>query len=502
MEMQTGEVILVGAGPGDPGLLTLKGAQVLALADVVVYDRLVSPAVLAAIPAHAERIDVGKESGHHPVPQQRIQEILRDKALEGKRVVRLKGGDPFLLGRGGEELAFLAAHGIPFAEVPGIPSAIAAPAYAGIPVTNRGAARSLHILTGHAKDNEPPDFPYDALCRLGGTLVFLMSVSTMAGICAGLLKAGMEPSTPAAIVENGTLPAQRRISSPLSRIVEEAHAQSVHSPAILIVGEVCTQADTLDWFTRLPLFGCRIALTMPEDTAQPLAERLRAFGAEPLACPCIHPVELPDDEPLRGAIRHLRAYRFLVFSSRRGAEAFFRTLHAMGLDARALAGTQVAAIAARTAARLADFGIRADLVPEQAGGICLAEAILQEAQPGDHILLCRSAQSTHTLPDRLRAGGLQVDDLPVYETRESDAAWPVASFTDCPPDFVVFTSGSAVDAFLHRSGMHREAIRGVCIGETTAAYARSRGIRCAVADRPDPDVLVHTICEVMKHGTL
>lgn len=499
--MPTGQVILVGAGPGDPCLLTLKGARALAQADVVVYDRLVSPAVLAHIPADAERIDVGKESGFHRVPQARIQEILCEKAQEGKRVVRLKGGDPFLFGRGGEEMAYLSAHGVPFVEIPGIPSAIAAPAYAGIPVTSRGAARSLHILTGHAKSNEPPALPYDALTKVGGTLVFLMGVATMPAICDGLLQAGMAPETPASIVENGTTPCQRRVSATLAQIVNEAHRQAVHSPAILVVGDVCAQADMLDWFTHLPLFGCRVALTMPEDTAHPLADRLLECGAEPVFFPCIETVELSENKALHTAIRHLRDYRFLVFSSRRGVDAFFRTLHEMELDTRALAGIQVAAVARQTAAHLLNFGIRADLVPEQAGGIHLAETILQAAQTGDRALLCRSAQGSPTLPERLRAGGLEITDLPVYETRAlpTESAPP---FPDIPPDFVVFTSGSAVDAFVSRSAMRPEKIRGVCIGETTAARARAHGIHCTTAARPDPDALIHTICEVKQHGTL
>ncbi|MFT9055312.1 MAG: uroporphyrinogen-III C-methyltransferase [Ethanoligenens sp.] len=499
--MPTGKVILVGAGPGDPDLLTVKGARALAEADVVVYDRLVSPAILARIPAHAERIDVGKESGSHPVPQQRIQEILRDKALEGNLVVRLKGGDPFLFGRGGEELAFLAMNGIPFSEVPGIPSAIAAPAYAGIPVTNRGEARSLHIFTGHAKDNESPKIDFESAAKLGGTLVFLMGVSTMEHICAGLLAAGLAPATPAAIVENGTLPVQRRISSRLADISADARAQAVRSPSILVVGEVCSQAQTLDWFSRLPLFGRRIVLTMPEDTVQPLAERLRALGADVLSYPCIQTISLPDDSALRTAIHRLYAYRFLVFTSRRGVDAFFQTLRNMALDARALAGCQVAAIAQHTAARLLECGIRPDLVPEQADGTHLAQAILQAAKPGDRILLCRSAQATQTLPDRLHAGGLEVDDLPAYETRALPGEASDAAFADHPPDAVVFTSGSAVDAFLHRSGMHPTSIQGICIGETTAARARAHGIRCTVADHPDPNALIDTICEVTKHGT-
>ena len=244
--MSMGQVILVGAGPGDPGLLTVKGRDAIQSADVVFYDRLVGQAILDLIPENAQRIDVGKEPSHHAVPQERINEILLEKALEGKRVVRLKGGDPFLFGRGGEELELLSQHGVPFQEVPGITSAIAVPAYAGIPVTHRDCCSSLHIVTGHQRAGKPLSINFRALVETQGTLVFLMGVKALGEICQGLLEAGMDPDMPAAVIERGTTPSQRPIYSTLSALPEEAKAQNVTSPAIIVVGRVCDYGPQFD----------------------------------------------------------------------------------------------------------------------------------------------------------------------------------------------------------------------------------------------------------------
>ena len=245
-----GKVTLVGAGPGDPGLLTVKGRQALEAAEVVVYDRLVSPAVLELIPDTARRIDVGKEASRHPVPQGRINQILLEEAQAGHQVVRLKGGDPFVFGRGGEELETLAQAGVDFAEVPGVTSAIAAAAYGGIPVTHRDYSSSLHIITGHAREGETLSIDFDALVRARGTLVFLMGVTAMPTIVQGLLAAGMDGGTPAAMVENGTLPTQRRCAATLATLPERAAEMDIRSPALIVVGGVCGLGDALCWFEQ------------------------------------------------------------------------------------------------------------------------------------------------------------------------------------------------------------------------------------------------------------
>ena len=274
----SGKVTLVGAGPGDPGLLTLKGLAALSQAEVVVYDRLVSPAILAMIPPEARTIDVGKEATHHKVPQQQINRILLEEALAGRNVVRLKGGDPFVFGRGGEELEMLAAHGVPFEEVPGVTSAVAAPAYAGIPVTHRDHGSSVHIITGYQRLGKPLSIDFEALVRSGGTLVFLMGVAALSALAEGLLQAGMVPDTPAAAVENGTTSAQRRCDATLATLPERAAAMGIRSPAVIVVGEVCALAPRLCWFDRLPLRGQRILVTRPRERAGALSEELRSLG--------------------------------------------------------------------------------------------------------------------------------------------------------------------------------------------------------------------------------
>ena len=293
-----GKVTLVGAGPGDPGLLTRKGLEALERADVVVYDRLVSPAILALMPEGAVKINVGKEASRHPVPQEQINRILLEQAQQGHNVVRLKGGDPFLFGRGGEELELLAEHRIPFEEVPGITSAIAAPAYGGIPVTHRDCCSSLHIVTGHQRAGKELAIDFEALVRTGGTLVFLMGVSALPTICAGLLDAGMAPDTPAAVVERGTTPAQRRVSASLAELPRAAEAAAVQSPAVIVVGGVCALADQFDWFDHLPLKGKRVVVTRPRERAGTLSARLRALGADVWEYPCIATVPITP-APLR-----------------------------------------------------------------------------------------------------------------------------------------------------------------------------------------------------------
>ena len=293
-----GKVTLVGAGPGDPGLLTRKGLEALERADVVVYDRLVSPAILALMPEGAVKINVGKEASRHPVPQEQINRILLEQAQQGHNVVRLKGGDPFLFGRGGEELELLAEHRIPFEEVPGITSAIAAPAYGGIPVTHRDCCSSLHIVTGHQRAGKELAIDFEALVRTGGTLVFLMGVSALPTICAGLLDAGMASDTPAAVVERGTTPAQRRGGG----------APAVQSPAVIVVGGVCALADQFDWFDHLPLKGKRVVVTRPRERAGTLSARLRALGADVWEYPCIATVPIVPCPDVDGALERLSGY--------------------------------------------------------------------------------------------------------------------------------------------------------------------------------------------------
>ena len=489
-----GNVILVGAGPGDPGLLTQKGREALEQAQVVVFDRLVSPAVLALIPPEAEAIDVGKESSHHLVPQDQINRILLEKALEGKRVVRLKGGDPFLFGRGGEELELLAEQGIDFQVVPGVTSALSVPAYAGIPVTHRDFCSSLHIITGHAKAGSELHIDFDALRRTGGTLVFLMGVGSLPKICQGLLEAGMEPSIPAAVVESGTLSSQRKVVSTLEKLPEKARDARIKSPAIIVVGKVCGLSDRFDWFDRLPLKGKNVVVTRPADRIGTLAEQLRQLGADVTEYPCIRTVARQPSPQLDQAIENLSQYRWLVFTSPAGPGIFFDRLRSAGKDARTLAGLKLAAIGPKTASELERYGVMADLVPEVYDSEHLAVAMAREEGP---VLLCRASRGSSALPEIFAKNGIPFADIPCYDTvYENPDPSSVRVLLD-KPVLVSFTSASTVRGFVESlPGVDLSHVVGCCIGPQTAAEAKKYGISVVTAKEATVESLIECIKEV------
>ena len=488
-----GKVILVGAGPGDPGLLTRKGLEALQSADVVVYDRLVGPEILALMPEGAEQINVGKEASRHPVPQEEINQILLDKALEGKRVVRLKGGDPFLFGRGGEELELLARHQIPFEEVPGVTSAIAAPAYGGIPVTHRDCCSSLHIVTGHQRSGKALDIDFEALVRTGGTLVFLMGVSALPAICVGLLDAGMAPDTPAATVESGTTPAQRRTSATLADLPRRAAEVGVKSPAVIVVGQVCALAEAFDWFDRLPLKGKTVVVTRPRERAGTLSGRLRALGADVWEYPCIATVPIDPCPALDGAMGRLGEYQWLALTSPAGADALWRWLEGHGLDARALGGLKLAAIGPGTAKALAAHGLKADYVPEVYDAAHLGEGLPAEGR----VLILRAREGSPALTEALERRNIAFDDIATYRTvydnpRSDELRAAVESGR---AGIVTFTSASTVKGFVSTVGADADFSKlvGACIGEQTAAEARKHGIPVRVAKAAAMDALVELI---------
>lgn len=485
-----GTVILIGAGPGDAGLLTCRGRELLAKAQVVVYDRLVGPEILNLIPADAERIDVGKESGSHPVPQTQISQLLVDRARAGKLVVRLKGGDPFLFGRGGEELALLAAHGIDFQVVPGVTSAIAVPAYAGIPVTHRDHSSSLHIITGHAKAGAELTIDFEALVRTGGTLVFLMGVASLPQICRGLLDAGMAPDTPAAVIEQGTLPQQAVFSSTLDRLCEDAAAAK--SPAVIVVGSVCSLADRLAWFA--PQAEKTVVVTRPADRSGSLCGRLRKLGMTVLDYPCIQTVPIDPNPALDAALAHLEHYRWLVFTSPAAPKVFFDRLLASGRDARALGRIQLAAIGPKTAEALTPYGLRADLVPETYDSDHLADAMADVDGP---VLLCRASQGSAALPKCFTAKGIPYLDLAVYDTvYEAPDPLPILQQLD-KPLLVTFTSASTVRGFAGSlPGADLSNVLACCIGPKTAAEAKKYGLRTITAREATMDSLIELIKEV------
>lgn len=486
-----GSVILVGAGPGDPGLLTQKGRQAIENAQVVVYDRLVSPAILSLIPRDAEKINVGKESSNHLVPQEEINRILLRKAQEDKRVVRLKGGDPFLFGRGGEELELLEAAGIPFQVVPGVTSALSVPAYAGIPVTHRDFCSSVHIITGHARAGAELHIDFEALRRTGGTLVFLMSVSSLPRICRGLLDAGMAPDMPAAVVERGTLPRQRKLVSTLEKLPSEAEKAGVKSPAIIVVGKVCALSSRFDWFDGLPMKGKTVVVTRPEDRSGTLTQRLRELGAEVVDYPCIRTVAREENPELEEAMENLSRYRCLVFTSPAGPEIFFRRLRAAGRDARALSGLTLAAIGPKTAKAMERFGVTADLVPETYDSDHLAKALETVEGP---VLLCRASRGSTALPEMLERKGIPFADVPVYDTVYAAPAPQKVDALLGETLLVTFTSASTVRGFVESlPGRNLKNVIGCCIGKQTEAEAKKYGLATVVSQEATMESLVECI---------
>lgn len=492
-----GKVILVGAGPGDAGLLTVKGRAELLNAEVVVYDRLVGDDVLNLMPENAEKIDVGKSAAYHKVPQEQINRILLSKALEGKRVVRLKGGDPFVFGRGGEELELLCEHGIPFEVVPGITSAIAAACYGGIPVTHRDYCSSLHIITGHAREGQPLKIDFDALRRTGGTLIFLMGVTAMPTIVKGLIDAGMPPETPAAMVEKGTTSLQKRADATLATLPEQAKLVGIKSPAIIIVGKVCSLAEQFCWFDRLPLKGKQVIVTRPKERIGTLSEKLRTLGAQVVEYPCIETVPISPCADLREAMGRLGSYEWLCFTSPAGVDCFWAELRAVGLDTRALGSVKVAAIGPGTASALRTFGVRADLIPEvydaEHLGVALAKAAFGK------VLVARAQLGSPALTDELRNSGVFYDDIAVYNTVYDNprAEWLREKIDSGDVNYVTFTSASTVKGFVASVGKGADlgSITGLCIGEQTAFEAQKYGIKTLVAKKATIDALVELVKE-------
>ena len=483
-------VYLVGAGPGDPGLLTRRGAALLARADVVVHDRLGTADLLDLARPDAEMISAGKAPGRVDLTQDEINAVLVERGRAGLEVVRLKGGDPFVFGRGGEEAEALAAAGVAFEIVPGITSAIGAPAYAGIPVTHRGRSTHFTVVTG----NEDPtkgttDVDWEALAAAGGTLVILMGAARIAGIAERLMAGGLAPDTPVAAVRNGTRPDQHTVRATLATV----GTAGIGAPSAVVVGAVA--GLDLTWFERRPLFGRTIVVTRAREQASELRARLTALGASVLELPSIA------IEPVDFALPELDAYGWVIFTSVNGVHAFFdRGLAPAGLDARALGGVRVAAIGPGTAAALADRGIRVDLVPERFVAESLLEAFPEPATPGVGVLLARAEQARDVLPEGLGTRGYTVDILPVYKTVTAapDPA-ALAAVREGSVDAVTFTSSSTVRNFVDLVGpLADPAPTVVSIGPVTSDTARELGLTVAAeAAEHTIDGLVTTLCALL-----
>jgi uroporphyrinogen III methyltransferase / synthase len=470
-------VHLVGAGPGDPGLLTVRGRALLAEADAVVYDRLVDLRLLEIVPPAAELIDAGKRPGGS-ISQAQINAILIDRGRRLRTVVRLKGGDPFVFGRGGEEAEALAAAGVAFEVVPGVSAATAVPAYAGVPVTHRGLAASFTVVTGHGASGDGSAgaslaaLDWEALARLGGTLVLLMAVAPRASIAARLMAAGRAGDTPVLVVENGTLAGQRSTRTTLDRLAGTA----VSPPATIVIGEVA--ALDLAWYESGPLAGRSVVVTRTREQASELSAGLAALGATPIEMATIAVAEAGDGgAALREAVARLSSYDWVVLTSANSVERLFGAL----TDARALAGVRVAAIGAGTAAALSAHGVAADLVPQGYVGEALVEAF-RPLGGGGRVLLPRAAVARDVVPDGLREIGFEVDVVEAYRTVRPELS-PALLASVAAADAVTFTASSTVTGFLELAGLARIPPVVACIGPITAATARQAGVKVdAVAE--------------------
>jgi uroporphyrinogen III methyltransferase/synthase len=486
-------VHLVGAGPGDPGLLTVRALDLLRRADVVVYDRLSQESLLDLAPPGAERIDVGKAPGHVRLAQDDINALLVERGATGATVVRLKGGDPFVFARGGEEAAALAAAGVPFEVVPGITSAIAVPAYAGIPVTLRHSSTSVTIVTGHEEPGAGEDgtVDWEAVPRVGGTIVVLMGVARIGRIADALMAGGRSPDTPVAAVQWGTRPEQRTVRATLGTI----GAADLGTPSTIVVGDVA--ACDLAWFENRPLFGRRIVVTRAREQASALVERLAALGAATIEAPAIAVAEPADGgEALAAAVERLAAgaYDWVVVTSPNGAQRLLAALRSAGRDVRALGGVRLAAIGPGTADVLARAHLVPDLVPERFVAESLLDALPPPPGEGGRVLLARAAVARDVLPDGLAAAGWAVDVVEAYRTEPV----PVDDSTRAAvaaAEIVTFTSSSTVTNFLAAVGADAVPPVVAAIGPVTAATARDHGLTVDVeAEVHTIDGLVDALC--------
>lgn len=485
----SGHVYLVGAGPGDPGLLTARALELIEHADVILYDRLIPDSALDGARADAELVSAGKQGGGASVPQEQTEALMVARAREGKSVVRLKGGDPFVFGRGGEEALTLRAAGIPFEVVSGVTAGVAALAYAGIPVTHRGLATAVAFVTGRTGDDSELD--WQALAAFPGTLVFYMGVGRLEQIAGSLIAAGRDPSEPAAVVEAGTLPTQRTVGATLQTIAERVQREGAGSPSVTVVGAVAALAEQLAWATRGPLAGRTVAVTRARAKASSLAHSLRELGARVVQAPVVR------THTLAGPALDPAPYGLICVTSPNAANELFARLAAGGLDARALAGVRIASIGPGTTSALARHGIAADVVPERFVAEGLAEALA--GVPVTRALVARGRGGREVLPDALRASGAEVDVLDLYETVVEPLSAETLALARAA-DYITFTSASTVRNFLSAAGEGADGAalsaqtRIVSIGPVTSDALREHGLTVDVeAAEHDIDGLLQAL---------
>jgi uroporphyrinogen III methyltransferase / synthase len=489
---RSGVVYLVGAGPGDPGLMTARSLELIASADAIFYDRLIPPGALDGVREDAELTYVGKAPGSPSVHQEEIGKRLIESAQVGKSVVRLKGGDPFVFGRGGEEGEALRAAGIEFEVVPGVTAGVAATAYAGIPVTHRDEASAVAFVTGHEDPTkEESAIDWEALARFPGTLVFYMGVKRLGANAAALIEAGRDADEPAAAIERGTMDGQRTVVATLATLAEAVEREGIGAPALIVVGPVVHRREALAWLERRPLHGRRVVVTRARAQTSGLAATLRGLGAEVVEMPAIRIEPRTQSDTVRAAIGSIGDYALVCLTSPNGVQLLFEALRAAKLDARALAGATVAAIGPGTARALAEHGVIADVVPERFVAEALVEALGSVDVSGRRVLVARAAEARDVLPEALRERDAEVDVVALYETvREEPNAEAVEAAQGA--DYVTFTSSSTVRNLTEALGERfpRDA-RIVSIGPITSEGVRAVGLEVDVeAERHDVDGLI------------
>jgi uroporphyrinogen III methyltransferase/synthase len=503
---KSGKVYLVGAGPGDPGLLTLKGKECLEAADVVLYDYLANPVLLQYAPATAQRIYVGRRGRGQYQDQADINRLLIEHAKEGKVVVRLKGGDPFVFGRGGEEAEAVASAGVDYEIVPGVTAAVAVPAYAGIPVTHRTLASTVTFVAGHEDPSKPEtQLEWPKLASTSGTLVFMMGMKNLPSIVRQLLSEGRSPDTPTAAIRWGTKSAQHTIVGTLGDIVAKTEAVHLEPPTVIVVGAVVRLREQLNWFETKPLAGKRIVLTRAQAQAREFSQLLASYGAEPVEVPTIQIVPPDSWQAIDDAIGCLSAYQWLIFTSVNGVRPFMDRLHAAGKDARALAHTRLCAIGPRTAQELGIYGLTPDVIPIEFQAEGVLTVLSRMGIHGNRILIPRAEVAREILPDQLCELGATVEVVPVYRTIAP--AVDVASLTQQLRDgqvaVVTFTSSSTVHNFVELLGGRdrvKPLLAGVvvaCIGPITAHTAEEHGLTVTVM--PDENTVPALARAIVSH---
>lgn len=510
--MKKGKVWLVGAGPSDAGLFTIKGKHLLEQAEVVVYDKLVGQGILAMIPKNAEKINVGKVSGNHLVPQEQINEILLQKAEEGKRVVRLKGGDPFLFGRGGEELELLVEHKIPFEIVPGITSAISVPAYNGIPVTHRDYCSSVHIITAHKKRGTEDTLDYKKLVELDGTLIFLMGVAALGKICKGLIEAGMDSAMPAAILEKGTTAKQRRVIATIFDLEEKAKQENIQTPAIIVIGKVCLLSEQFHWAEDRELGGARVLVTRPKRVSSRLIQKLSDMGAEVIELPAIETIPVVEEQeiekevniPFSNVCQMIDRYAWIIFTSEAAVTFFFQALFQYKKDIRSLNHIKFAVVGPATKRALEEKGIFVDYMPDKYDGESLGiglAAYLESSgllesecfRKQKPILVVTPKEKESSCAAILKEKKIPYQTTFCYETVYTSKEEIELEETD----YVAFTSASTVKGFVNMmQHVSFETVQAICIGEQTAKEARKYGMKVSISEKATIDALVEAIVKL------